>query len=188
MIPALKDKKTAIPVLVMFLTVTASWIIYNMARHIPNETMYILTANTFGTLFALSTFFCPFIVYFWAFKRGARPSHRLAAALIIPFLWATKECIRISTAFGFVECLYYYLNPLNLFYLCFIAVQLGMAGLICAPRDLAKGRMAKKHTLMAFVALALGTCCSVLIYTMDRGEPLFWMFMNGFRNIFGTGV
>ncbi len=188
MIASFKDKRTYIPVLVLLLVVTTSWIVYNMARYIDNESAYLFTANTIGTLFALSTFFSPIIVYLWTFKKGARPSQRFAASLVIPFLWATKECIRVSTAFGFVECLYYYFNPLNIFYLCFVAVQISIAVLICSSKDKAAGLMTNKLTLTALASLVLGTCFTILIYVMDRGEPLFWMFMNGFRTIFGTGV
>ncbi len=188
MITYFKDKRTYIPVLAMLLVVTTSWIAYNMARHIDNESVYLFTANTIGALFALITFFSPLIVYLWTFKRGARPSQRLAASLVIPFLWATKECIRVSTAFGFVECLYYYFNPLNIFYLCFVVIQISIAVLICSSRDKAAGLITSKHTLLALASLVLGTCFTILIYVMDRGEPLFWMFMNGFRTIFGTGV
>ena len=188
MIKTIKDKRTLIPVLVMFLVVTASWIAYNLSHQIGNQAAYLVTANSIGTLFALTTFFSPMIVYFWTFKRGASPSHRLAAAFVIPFLWATKECIRVSTAFGFLECIYYYLNPLNLFYLCFIFVQLGIAALICASSDRAAGLINKNHIIIALGFLIAGSCFAVLIYVMDRGEALFWLFMNGFRIIFGTGV
>ncbi len=114
------------PVAVVFLVMAASWLGYNLSWRLDRGLLHPFLGGVFGTLLFLSVAFGVLVVVPWARARVASPVERAVAAWINPFFWATKECARLSLSFHPLECLYYYLNPLNLWLACGVAAEIAL--------------------------------------------------------------
>ena len=127
------------PVLIVFLVMTASWIAYNLAWRLENVSLHQILAPLSGTLLFLSVALGTWVVYPMAYFRGATLGERVAASLVNPFLWATKECVRLSVSFSFFECVYYYGNPLNIWLLFGVTAEMAVAEILCRQRRASQG-------------------------------------------------
>jgi len=55
---------------------------------------------------------------------------RILAICITPFVWATKESFRLYESHSLLECLYWYLNPLNIWLATAIGLEAGLGNIL----------------------------------------------------------
>lgn len=176
------------PVLVVFVVMTLSWIAYNVAWRLENATLHRVVASLSGTLLLLSVALGPLAVYCMACFRGATLKERIWASLINPFLWATKECLRLCVSFSLLESVYYYFNPLNVWFAFGIAAEMALAEMICRQRRRGQGADIRVLHPTAVAVLLVSLSLVVSLYLWGEGENVYALFLEGYRVFFGAGA
>ena len=176
------------PVLVVFLVMASSWLVYNLSWRLDNVALHRVLASFSGTLLFLSVEFGGLLVYPMAYFRGATWKERILASLINPFLWATKECIRLSISFSLLECFYYYLNPLNAWLLLSVTAEMALAELMCRGRRRRRGEDVRVLHPTAVAVLLVSLSLVVSLYAWGEGENVYVIFLEGYRVFFGPGT
>lgn len=181
-------KRFMFPVWIVFLVMTTSWISYNLAWRIDNHFIHQALASVFGALLFISITFSPLFIYPLAYFRGASLTERVMASLINPFLWATKECLRLLTSFTFLESAYYYFNPLSLWLFCGVFAQMGLLEMICRKKLKNQDREIKAIHPVAMAVFLVSLFLVVFLYAWGQGENIYVIFLAWFRKFFGPGV
>jgi len=181
-------KRFILPVLTVFLVMVISWIVYNLAWRIDTHFIHQTLATISGTLLFVSVTFGALFIYPLAYFRGASLTERVAASLINPFLWATKECFRLLTSFTFFESLYYYFNPLTLWLLCGVFAQMGLVEIICRKKMKNQGHEITVMHPAALAVLSVSLFLVIFLYAWGQGENIYVIFLEWFRKFFGPGV
>ncbi len=176
------------PVFLIFVVMSLSWGIYNLAWRLQNVTIHHLLADIFGTLLFLSVTFGACVIYPMAFLRGSSGPERILASLVNPFIWATKECIRMFTSFSLTECLYYYLNPLNIWLLLGIIAQMSVIEMILRWRRKKKGENIRVFSIPVVATFVISMALVVALYAWGRGENIFSYYLVIYKKLFGPGV
>ena len=176
------------PVLALFVVMTLSWIAYNLAWRLDNEALHRFLAAVFGTLLFLSVAFGTLWVYSTAYFKGASLPERVAACLVNPFLWATKECIRLHVSFSFFECVYYYANPLNIWLAFGVIAEMALAELICRQMLRRRGESLRVLDPYPVAIFVISLSLVVSLYLWGEGENVYAMFLEGYRVFFGPGT
>lgn len=173
------------PVLFVSIVAVSSWILYNLAWRLP---LHRLLASLSGTVLFVSVAFGALLVYPMAYFRGASLGERVAACLIVPFLWATKECVRLFVSFSLLESLYYYLNPLNIWLLLGVTAQMGLAEMLCRQQLKRRGEEVRVFHPAALAVFLGGLFLVVSLYAWGEGENAYVLFLEGYRSLFGAGT
>ncbi len=181
-------ERSVAPALVLFLVMTLSWITYNLSWRLENVSLHRFLASVSGTLLFVSVAFGALPVYFVACSRGASLTERTAASLINPFLWATKECVRLCISFTFLESVYYYLNPLNIWLVFGVAAEMAFAEILCRQRLRKRGENVRVFSPGAVAVLLIGLFLVVALYAWGQGENVYVVFLEGYRFLFGPGA
>ena len=176
------------PVLVVFVGMTLSWLAYNLAWRFENAAFHLFVASVSGTLLFLFVAMGPLAVYCMAYFRGATLKERIGASLINPFLWATKECLRLCISFSLLESVYYYFNPLNIWLAFGIAAEMALAEMICRQRRRSQGADIRVLHPIAVAVLLISLSLVVSLYLWGEGENVYAIFLEGYRVFFGTGT
>ncbi len=176
------------PVCTAFLVMVVSIFMYSFSKTLDNNTVHQLMAFIFGTTYFLAVAFGTPLVYSFAYLGGASLKLRILAISITPFAWATKECIKIYESHSVLECLYWYLNPLNIWLIMLMAVEAGLADLYCRRLRKKRGediRVANPSSLsVVFISLLL----FISAYSWGKGENIYVIFLEGYRHLFGSGL
>lgn len=181
-------KRFLFPLLTVSLVMSASWIAYNLAWRLGPGGIHRPLAAAAGALLFGSVAFGALFVYPAAFFRGASPGERAAACLVNPFLWATKECVRLSVSFSFFECVYYYLNPLNIWLLCGVFAEMALAEILCRASLRRRGEAVRVLHPAALGVLGVSLFLAVSLYAWGEGENAYVIFLEGYRRLFGAGT
>jgi len=176
------------PVLVFFVIMTSSWIAYNLAWRLENATLHRVVASVSGALLFLSVALGTLAVYSMAYFRGASLKERIAASLINPFLWATKECLRLCISFSLLESVYYYFNPLNIWLAFGIAAEMALAEMVCRQRRRSQGADIRVLHPAAVAVFLISLSLVVSLYLWGEGENVYALFLEGYRGFFGPGT
>jgi len=182
------SKRFVTPILIVFAVMSISWIVYNLAWRLENESIHHLLANISGTLLFISITFGVVVVYSMAFFRGAPLLERVIASFVNPFIWVIKEFFRMLTSFSITESLYFSLNPLVIWLILGIITQMGLLEIICRWRQKKGGVDVKAFSLPAFMAFFVGLSLAILLYVWGRGENVFSFYLEMYRVLFGAGV
>lgn len=180
--------RVLVPVAIVFATMAASWIIYNLAWRLDSRSLHQFLATVCGTLLFVSVTFGAFLVYPMAYFRGASTLERVAACLVNPFIWMTKENIRLTISYSFGESLYYYLNPLSIWLLLGVITQMGLAHMFCRWWAAKKNEDRKAFSPGALATFALGLFLTITLFAWGQGENVYVIFLSGYREIFGSGL
>ena len=183
-------KRFVFPLLPLLFLMICSWIVYNLAWRLDNHSVHRTLALVSGTLLFLSVACGAAIVYPLAFFRGASLKERIIASSVVPFIWMTKECVRLFISFSFLECLYYYMNPLNIWLLCGLCVEMGTAEMICRFRLRKRGEDVKIFAPLAAGAICVGLFIGILMFILGEGETFYARYLELYRFFFnaGTGI
>lgn len=181
-------KRFLYPVAVIFLIMSASWIIYNAVWRLDSRVVHQFLAAISGTLLFLSVTLGPLFIYPTAYFRGASLRERVSASLVNPFLWATKEVVRLFVSYSFAESLYYYLNPLAIALFFGVVAQMGLAELVCRWRQARNGEEVRVFSTGALGATGVGLVVVIFLFVWGQGENAYVIFLSGYREIFGSGL
>jgi len=181
-------KRVLYPVAILSAVMSASWIVYNVAWRLDDGTLYRAFATISGTILFLSVTFGTLFIYPTAYFRGASPKERILASLVSPFIWMTKESVRLYISYSLAECLYYYFNPLNIWLLLGVMAQMGLAETFCRWRRAKKGEKVRILSPQALAALFIGLFLVIRLFAWGQGEGAYVVFLSGYRKIFGSGL
>ena len=176
------------PVLMLFIVALLSYIIYYGSRQITNPNLHQALAVIFGTIYFLSIFFGPLFIYTYTYINGISLGKRILAAGFIPFLWMTKDVFLLMESHPFLECLYWYFNPLTVWVICLITIEIGLGTLLGRYILRRRGRSMKVISLAPLAAIFIGAIVFGGIYAWGQGENLFSLYLDGYRMLFGSGI
>jgi hypothetical protein len=179
---------TVKPLLVVFLIALMSYLIYYGSRRIENQPAHQILAFLFGTIYFLSVFFGPLYIYTYGYLHGVSLPGRIVASSLIPFLWMTKDVINLTESHPFLECLYWYFNPLSVWMVCLLAIEMGLGTLIARYLLKRRGESLKVVSVGPVAAIVLGGLVFGGIFAWGQGENLFSIYLDGYRLLFGSGV
>ncbi len=182
------NRRFLYPVLIIFAIMAVSFICYYGARSIENQTLYRIIAKIFGTTYFLSVAFGTLYVYTATYIRGASRGERILASVINPFIWATKECCMQLPIYSIAESLYYYLNPLNLWLLFLVILEMGIGTLIARRMLKNRGEDLRVITPASIALITVSLFLVIFAYAWGKGENFFVIFLEGYRVLFGTGI
>ena len=176
------------PVLTVFAIALVSFIAYFGSRHVPQHGLHMVIAGIFGTTYFLSIAFGTLYIFTKGYVAGATLPERILASSVNPFLWMTKEVFRLSASHPLVESLYWYFNPLNVWLVCLMVLEMGVATLIA--RSILKRRDPTiKVVSIAPLAAIFGSLFLVIsLYAWGQGENVYVIFLEGYRFFFGSGI
>lgn len=181
-------KRFLYPVLLVFAVMAVSWAGYYGSRTLDSDFLHQMLAKLFGTSYFLSVAFGALYVYTVSYIRGAPIGERILASLVNPFIWMTKECAKLFISYNFLQCLYYYLNPLNFWLLCFMVFEMGLASIIARRILKSRGEPIKVVTAGSLATVIISISVVIAAYAWGKGENLYVIFLAGFRVFFGSGI
>ena len=181
-------KRTLVATVTVLCVAVLSWSVYELSASIGNAFAHELVAKISGTAYFLAVAFGAFFVYVAASLDDAPLSHRIIAALTTPFLWMTKECVRLFESHPLVECLYYYVNPLNLWLLLLVVLEMAVATLVVRRLRSKRGKQTPVLTPGPVVTIVVSLSLVIGLYAWGRGENMYVLFLSGYRGLFGTDV
>jgi hypothetical protein len=176
------------PVLIVFIIALLSYIIYYGSRRIENQSLHQPLAIVFGTIYFLSIFFGPLFIFTSTYVGGHPFRKRLLATVLIPFLWMSKDVILLMESHPFLECLYWYFNPLTVWMICLLAIEMGVGTLLGRALLQRGGQSMKVISFAPIAAIVIGAIVFGGIYAWGQGENLFSIYLDGYRWIFGSGI
>ena len=177
-----------IPVGVVFVAMTVGFILYNTGGHIPNRFLRGLTVNIGAVSLGLSVAFGPFLVYPMSFFGGAGFRERVVAVFVNPVLWGAKEIVRVSETFSFAESLYYMFNPLMISMVAVFIADIGLLEMLCRRGLKKRGEDVKVFSTPALAAIIGGYSFALFVLLWGLGVHSFYIFIEGYKSIFGTGL
>jgi len=181
-------KRVLQPVAVLLILMLASWGVYNLSWRVDNRLVHQVIASISGTVLFVSVTFGVVFIYPMMYFRGASVKERVLASFITPLAWATKESIRLYISFSVAECLYYYLNPLNIWLFLGVVAQMGFAEMLCRWIRVRRGGEIRILGAGALAAFVLGISLVILVFAWGQGENAYVVFLSGYRLLFGSGI
>ncbi|MEN8243425.1 MAG: hypothetical protein ABFS43_00835 [Thermodesulfobacteriota bacterium] len=181
-------RRVMVPVLWVLLVMSLSYAGYFGSRHLEGGLLQSWMACFFGTTYFLSIAFGTLYVYIAARLRGANLPQCILASLVNPSIWMTKEVLRLTESHPFLESLYWFLNPLDLWLLSFVIMEMGLATLMVRTILKQKGEEVIVFTMGPVVTVLGSLTFAVSIYAWGEGENIYVYFLEGYRLLFGYGL
>ena len=180
--------RSVFPVVLVLAIAIISFFGYSGSRSIENDKIRAVVALIFGTTYFISIALGPFYVYTLGYIKGSLLKERILASSLTPFLWMTKEVLRLTHSHPFLESLYWYLSPLHLWLIMLMGLEMGAATLIA--RKILKNRGDTKIVISLAPLIVMGVSLFLVIgaYAWGKGENLYVMFLEGYRILFGSGL
>lgn len=181
-------KRLVTPVLTVFAVMAISYLGYFGSRSMDGGAVQQWMAAVFGTAYFFSIAFGTLYVYTMSYIRGACLLERIVASSINPFIWMTKEVLRLSESHPLVECLYWYANPLDIWLVSFMIMEMGMATLL--GRFILKRSNSEIRVISTAPLAVIGVSFifAVSVYAWGEGENVYVLFLKGYRALFGFGI
>ena len=176
------------PVIVVFITMTLSYYGYFGARHIEHDMLHQFMAVVFGTTYFLSIAFGTLYVFTVGYIRGASLIECFLASWINPFIWMTKEVYGLTESHPLAESLYWYVNPLNLWLVSFMVMEMGIAVLMAKRMIRKTGGEIRGGKAIPVMVISGSFITAISLFAWGEGENVYGMFLNGYRSLFGAGV
>ncbi|MFW5769954.1 MAG: hypothetical protein ACOCX9_00825 [Spirochaetota bacterium] len=175
------------PVAPVLLLAMIGYACYFGSRGIEHYTLHQVVAAVSGTLYFTAIAFGTLYVYTSSQLRGATTGESILASFIIPFTWMTKEVLVLLESHPFIECLYWYVSPLHIWLMIFMAIEMGVASLIVRKKKIKRGEQPGGKMIPLLVIVA-GLVIFVFMYAWGKGENLYVIFLEGYRLLFGSGI
>ena len=176
------------PLLTVFLMALGSYLVYYGSRLIGNQAVHQALAATFGAIYFVSIFFGALYIYTYGYLRGVSLPVRILASSLIPFLWMTKDVVVMTGSHPFLECLYWYFNPLSVWMVCLLAIEMGAGTLLGRAILKRRGQETKVLTLGPVASIVIGALLFGGIFAWGQGENLYSLYLDGYRLLFGSGI
>jgi hypothetical protein len=181
-------KRTIVPVLTVFIVMGVSFVGYFGSRHLDGGPVQQWMACFFGTTYFLSIAFGALYVFAASRLRGAGLLQCILASLINPLIWMTKEVLRLSESHPFLESLYWYFNPLDIWLLSFVILEMGLATLMVRTILKQRGEEVRVFTPGPVLTVLGSLIFAISIYAWGEGENVYVFFLEGYRVLFGYGL
>jgi len=175
------------PVVPVLLLAIIGYTGYFGSREIDHYTLHQVVAAVTGTLYFVAIAFGTLYVFTSSQMRGATLGESILASFITPFIWMTKEVLVLLESHPFIECLYWYVSPLHIWLVIFMAIEMGAASLFVRKKKMKRGEEAGGK-MMPILVVTGGLVIFVLMYAWGKGENLYVIFLEGYRLFFGSGV
>ena len=176
------------PLLSVFFLALISYLIYYGSRRLGSQSVHQVLAAVFGTIYFCTIFFGSLYIYTYSYLHGVSLPGRMLASILIPFLWMTKDVIALTESHPFVECLYWYLNPLSIWMACLLAIEMGAGTLLARYIMKRRGQSIKVFSLAPVASIVIGALIFGGIFAWGQGENLYSIYLDGYRLLFGSGV
>ncbi|MBU2512360.1 hypothetical protein KJ966_13570 [bacterium] len=176
------------PVSTVFFIMVLSIYMYSFSKTLNNDNLHQALAFFFGTTYFLAVALGTPVIYSFACLGGASLKLRILAISITPFAWATKECIKIFESHSLLECLYWYLNPLNIWLIMLMALEAGLADLYCRRLKKNRGENIRVANLSSLLTVFISLSLFIAAYSWGKGENIYVIFLKGYRFLFGSGL
>ena len=181
-------KRVIGPVLKVFILMSVSYVGYFGSRQLAGGLLQSWMATFFGTTYFMSIAFGTLYVYTASRIRGAGVAACMLASLVNPLIWMIKEVLRLTESHPFLESLYWFLNPLNIWLLSFVIMEMGLATLMARAILKQRGEGGRVFTIGPVVTVAASLIFAVSIYAWGEGENVYVFFLEGYRLLFGYGL
>jgi hypothetical protein len=176
------------PLLSVFILALVSYLVYYGSRRIESQPVHQALSFLFGTVYFCTIFFGPLYIYTYGYLHGLSLPGRIVTSSLIPFLWMTKDVIQLTESHPFLECLYWYLNPLSVWMVCLLAIEMGAGTLLGRAILKRRGQPIKVVSVGPVAAIVIGGLVFGGIFAWGQGENLFSIYLDGYRLLFGSGV
>jgi hypothetical protein len=175
------------PLLARLVLAVLAYCGYYGGRWVSNEPLHLALTSLSGLVYAVCILFSPFFISLATYLQGRSRWFRLLSAGVIPFLWLTKDVLVLTSAHPLIECLYWYFNPMYIFYTCFVCIEIGLATLM--GRALLRRRGIEIQVFSPEVIALIGTAMLVMavIYAWGQGENLHALYLEVYRWLFRGG-
>jgi hypothetical protein len=181
-------KRTIIPVFWVLLIALVSMTGYFASRAAGGGEWQSAFTMVLGISYFVSVAFGTLFVFSSATIGGAPMREKVLGSFVVPFAWATKEVLRLTESHPVSECLYWYVNPLNVWLVTLMTLEMGVATLI-ARWVLKRRGEADRVATPGPIAVIVGSLVFVIAaYAWGKGENIYVIFLSGYRLIFGSGV
>jgi len=181
-------KRTIIPVLWVLVLAVVFMTGYFTSRMAGGGEWQSVLTRLLGVGYFVSVAFGTLFIFSSATIGGASMREKLLGSFVVPFAWATKEVLRLTESHPVSECLYWYLNPLNVWLVALMTLEMGVATLIARWVLKRRGEMERVAT-SGPIAVIIGSLVFVIAaYAWGKGENLYVIFLSGYRLMFGSGV
>jgi hypothetical protein len=180
--------RVAFPVLIVAGIAFASGLIYFASGGMERSMLHTVTASLSGLAYFLAISFGPLYVFAATRLRGSSIPEAVLASSVTPFLWMTKEVLVLTGSHPFLECLYWYLNPLNIWLAILMVAEFGAAALIVRSKKKKRTGVAVGSVLAPVALIAGSLTVFALMYAWGKGENLYVIFLEGYRVLFGSGL
>ncbi len=179
---------TSAAVAAVLITMIASFAAYELSGAIAAPWLHEAVARVSGATYFASVAFGAFAVYTVASLGGAPVGRATFAAALAPSVWMTKESARLYTSHPLPECLYYFLNPLNVWLVLLIVLEIGVATFVVRAVRKRRGEDLAVWSAGPTATIVVSLGAFVGLYAWGRGENLYVVFLAGYRALFGSGV
>ncbi len=147
-----------------------------------------LLAAILGTVYFISIALGTLYVFPTVYLRGGTMFERAIASLVNPFIWMSAEVIRLGTSHPFIECIYWYFNPLNIWLISFVIMQMGIGTLIARVIMKPRRRDIRVLSTAPLVVIVGSFTFAIAIFAWGEGENIYVLFLKGYRLLFGAGI
>jgi hypothetical protein len=180
-----KVKPRILPLMINVLTAFTSYIVYYQSYRIPNKIIHHNLAGIFGLIYVISIFVGPMFIFTIAYLENASLIWCILYSILVPTIWMVKDILVLLESFPLIECLYWIINPMYIFFICLLSVEMGV-GTFCARYFLKlRGGTVKVISHGPLAAILVGIIVSVSIFAWGQGENMFSLYLDGYRYIFG---
>jgi hypothetical protein len=176
------------PVGLVFIVMAVSFGGYFGSRQVSHDGLHQVMALVFGTTYFLAVALGPLYVFTETTLRGVNLPVRVLAAYVNPFIWMTKEVLRLTESHPIVEALYWYLNPLNIWLISLAVFEMGIATLIARRQLRLRGEDLKVVTPAPVIIAVASLVFVISVYAWGKGENVYVLFLEGYRHLFGAGT
>jgi hypothetical protein len=176
------------PLLTVLFLAVISYLVYYGSRRIEQQPIHQILAAIFGTIYFCSIFFGALYIYTYGYVHGVSLPVRILASSLIPFLWMSKDVLVLTESHPFLECLYWYFNPLSVWMVCLLAIEMGVGTLLGRYILKRRGQFLKVVSFAPVAAIVIGGLVFGGIFAWGQGENLFAIYLDGYRMLFGSGT
>jgi hypothetical protein len=173
------------PVGTVLIILLVSKVIYETAWHIDNYPAHYWIAFFSGAIHVLALWLGSFIIYPWAYFKGASLTERVIGCFIPPIAWTISEIVRVTEFFTIGESLYFGLNSQFLVSCAMTLFFMGVLELVCRA-------IQGKHMETGLKVLSIGPIAAMFsglggIYVFliwGVGAHWFYVYQQGYKVLF----
>ena len=125
-----KVKPRILPLMVIISTAIISYFGYYQSYRIPNKAIHQSFAGMFGLIYVVSIFVGPIIIFITAYIENGSLFWCIIYSILVPAIWMIKDVLLLLESFPLMECFFWILNPMNIFFVCLLSIEMGVGAII----------------------------------------------------------